>query len=91
MYLASPSKTDPNITDSDGDNFVLFDQKVSPDANLLVFIGGTARYKGADQQGFDVSQAFAKSFPSAFLNLAVDLGYRVVSLLQICASGNRRL
>jgi hypothetical protein len=80
MYLVPPSQTDPNIKDTDGDNLLLFDQKVAPNANLLVFIGGTARYKKADQQGFDVSQAFAKSFPAPFLNLAADLGYRVISL-----------
>lgn len=80
MYLVAPVKTDPNIKDGDGDNLVLFDQSVAPNANLLVFIGGTARYHGADQPGFEVSQAFAKSFPSPFLSLAVELGYRVISL-----------
>jgi len=80
MYLVSPAKTDPDIKDGDGDNLVLFDPKVARNANLLVFIGGTNRYHGADQPGFDVEQAFAKSFPSAFQSLAVDLGYRVISL-----------
>jgi hypothetical protein len=80
MYLVSPSKTDPNIKASDGENLVLLDEKAAPDANLLVFIGGTARFRGADEPGFDVAQEFAKSFPSAFLNVAVNLGYRVVSL-----------
>ena len=80
MYRVSPSTTDPDIKDGDGDNLVLFDQHVAPNANLLVFIGGTARYRGADQREVEVSQEFAKSFPSPFLNLAVDLGYRVISL-----------
>jgi hypothetical protein len=79
MYLVSPVKTDPDIKDGDGDNLILFDPKGDPHANLLVFIGGTNRFRG-DQPGFDIAQAFAKSFPSAFLSLAADLGYRVISL-----------
>src|SRR5882672_4217386 len=56
MYLVSPAKTDPDIKDGDGDNLVLFDPKVAPNANLLVFIGGTAGYRRADQPGFDVER-----------------------------------
>jgi hypothetical protein len=60
-----PSETDPAIQRFDDAHYILFDANTRPDADLLLFMTGT----GGHPPG-----------AVAFLNEAVDAGYRVISL-----------
>ena len=75
-----PFETDPAIRRFDTAHYVVFNADTGPDANLLVFLPGT----GGEPPG-----------PVPFLKMAVDAGYRVISLayttcprLRFIARGN---
>lgn len=73
VYTVAPQDTDPAIQRFTQPSLVIFDRGTSPEADLLVFLPGTAPSPGT---GSGIPFAHIRNF----LDTAADAGYRVIAL-----------